>query len=158
MKIFPQNVYSFKLINENDALERLKRRTEISNNLTSRRTEKSFIGSINGNNFKLITSEIGKGALTVMSGKINNKDGIVITEINKAFRIMFIVICCFPFIAVLTQAFSNSKDFSPIFFLIALLQVLFFRFVLGLIFKNLSKQSINRLSDVLDVEYMTKNE
>lgn len=63
MKIFPTNNYSFKLVGEPiESLERLKRRTLISESLSSKITDKSFIGIIGDNNFSIISSEIGRGA------------------------------------------------------------------------------------------------
>ena len=47
MNIFPKNDYTFKIIGEQkETLERLKRRTEGSESLTSKITDKSFLGII----------------------------------------------------------------------------------------------------------------
>lgn len=61
MKIFPTKELNFKLIDgPSETLDRLNRRTEKSENLTSQYTDKSFRGIINGNEFKIISSAIGK--------------------------------------------------------------------------------------------------
>ncbi len=152
MTIFPENEYFFQLVNESESLERLKRRTESSSTLSSKRTDKSFIGFIDEKEFKLISSEIGKGAVTVMSGKIAHGKGVVKTEINKAFKILFMMMCFLPIIAVFYQAIAEPEAFSAIFILVAFLQILFLRLVMGILFNRLSKQSLRRLSDVLDIE------
>lgn len=156
MTIFPENDYYFQLVNESESLERLKRRTEISSTLSSKRTDKSFIGTIHENEFKLISSEIGKGAVIVMNGIINQGKGAVKTEINKVFKILFIIMCFFPFIAVVYQAITQPEVFSQIFILIAFLQILFLRLLMGILFRQLSKQSLRRLSDVLDIESLRR--
>jgi hypothetical protein len=98
MNIFPKSDYTFKIIGvETETLERLKRRTEQSESLTSKITDKSFRGIIKDNTFKLISSEIGKGAFCVLTGEIDNKDGQVEVKINKAFRILLSVFIMLPF-------------------------------------------------------------
>ena len=82
MKLFPTNTYTFKLFGEEtEALDRLKRRTEFSESLSSQCTDKSFRGIIDRNSFRIISSEIGKGALCVLTGKIENKTA----HINLAY-------------------------------------------------------------------------
>ena len=47
MNIFPKSTYTFKIIGEEtETIERLKRRTELSESLTSSITDKSFRGII----------------------------------------------------------------------------------------------------------------
>ena len=67
MKIFPSKTKQFSLIStQQDSLERLKRRTKKSDRLTSQFTDKSFIGTIENNTFRIISSTIGKGAFCVL--------------------------------------------------------------------------------------------
>jgi hypothetical protein len=155
MNIFPTKEREFKLIDDQaETLNRLNRRTEKSENLTSQYTDKSFRGIINGNEFKVISSVIGKGAFCVMTGKINSDSGNVKIEIHKVFRILLSVVLCFPIIGIIALIWSKSQEFSPIFILVAVGQVLMIRYVfIGLAFKFLSKASLNRLRDVLDFEW-----
>lgn len=61
MSIFPSIIYEFKLINgQTETLERLNRRTEESESLISKVTEKSFIGKVKNNNFRIISSNTEK--------------------------------------------------------------------------------------------------
>ncbi|WP_164126230.1 hypothetical protein [Sphingobacterium luzhongxinii] len=106
MKLFPTKELTFRIVNEQaETLERLNRRTERSENLTSQFTDKSFRGLINGNEFKLISSAIGKGSFFVMSGQINSVDGKVKVEIHKVFRVLLTIILMLPLLGV-TVIFS----------------------------------------------------
>ena len=156
MNIFPTKELEFKLIDDQaETLNRLNRRTEKSKNLTSQYTNKSFRGMIDGNEFKIISSVIGKGAFCVMTGKINSDNGNVKVEIRKVFRILLSIILCFPVIGIVALLLSDAKEFSPILILVVIGQVLMIRYVfIGLAFKFLSKASLNRLRDVLDFEWI----
>ena len=154
MKIFPTKEIKFRLIdNEEATLERLKRRTEYSKNLTSSYTDKTFRGIIKDNTFKIISSEIGKGALCVMSGKIENKKGFVNLEVNKPFKVLFSILFILPVIAIIFQTITNPKDII-IYILVAIGQLFIIRFIfLTIFFSKMYKHSINRLRDVLDIQY-----
>ena len=154
MKIFPTKEMKFRLIdNEEATLERLKRRTEYSKNLTSSYTDKSFRGIIKDNTFKIISSEIGKGALCVMSGKIENENGFVYLEVNKPFKVLFSILFILPVVAIIFQTLTNPKDII-IYILVAIGQLFIIRFIfLTIFFSKMYKHSINRLRDVLDIQY-----
>lgn len=154
MKIFPTKELKFKLVDDQDeTLNRLNRRTEKSENLTSSYTDKSFRGIIKGNEFKIISSTIGKGAFCVMTGAIENDTGSVKVEIHKIFRILLSIILCFPIIGISIAILIGQEEPNPIFILVVIGQILIIRYAfIGLAFKFLSRQSLNRLRDVLDFE------
>lgn len=156
MKIFPTKELKFKLIDDQaETLNRLNRRTEKSENLTSQHTDKSFRGILNGNEFKLISSAIGKGAFCVMTGAIESEKGNVRIEIHKVFRIFLSIFLLFPIIGIIAITVSEAEKFSPILILVGIGQILIIRYAfIGLAFKFLSKESLNRLRDVLDIEYL----
>lgn len=156
MKIFPTKELNFKLIDDQaETLNRLNRRTEKSENLTSQYTDKSFRGIINGNEFKIISSAIGKGAFCVMTGAIESDKGNVKVEIHKVFRILLSIILCFPVIGILIAILTGQEEPNPIFILVVIGQILIIRYAfIGLAFKFLSRQSLNRLRDVLDFEWI----
>ncbi|RLZ06382.1 hypothetical protein [Faecalibacter macacae] len=158
MKIFPSSIYEFSLIDDqNETIERLNRRTENSDNLISKITNKSFIGKIDKNKFKIISSDIGKGAFCTLNGQINNKIGEVVVEINKPFKILLSILMLFPIVGFIIQLILKVEEFNPIFIIVILAQILILRFVfIEIAYKFLSKQSINKLSDVLDTEYIRK--
>lgn len=156
MKIFPIKELKFKLIdNQAETLNRLNRRTEKSENLISQHTDKSFHGILNGNEFKLISSAIGKGAFCVMTGAIESEKGNVRIEIHKVFRIFLSIFLLFPIIGIIAITVSEAEKFSPILILVGIGQILIIRYAfIGIAFKFLSKESLNRLRDVLDIEYL----
>jgi hypothetical protein len=157
MKIFPEKELQFKLIdNQSETLSRLNRRTEKSKNLTSRYTDKSFRGIVNGNEFKIISSVIGKGAFCVMTGEINSEKGKVKIEIHKVFKILLSIMVCFPFIILILHIiFIGVENFEPFSILGIILNILIIRYIaIELAFRFLSKESLNRLRDVLDFEWI----
>lgn len=156
MKLFPTKELRFRLVNDQaETIDRLNRRTERSDSFISQFTDKSFRGLINGNKFKLISSAIGKGAFCVMTGQINSVDGSVKVEINKVFRILLTIILLFPLTAIILMAIMGTTEFSPSLILVVIGQMLMIRFFLiGLLFYFLSKESLNRLRDVLDIDWI----
>ena len=156
MKIFPTKELAFKLNGEqSETLNRLERRTEKSEELKSKFTDKSFIGKINGNDFKIISSAYGKGALSVMSGKIDSEKGYVDVEIHKIFKFIFSFFILVPLIGFIVMILSGTEKFSPIMILVLIGQILMVRFIfIGYAFKRFSKESLNRLRDVLDIEWI----
>jgi hypothetical protein len=156
MNLFPTKEYQFKLIDDQtETLNRLMRRTDVTENLTSQNTDKSFRGIINGNQFKIISSTIGKGAFAVMTGEINDDSGYVKVGIHKVFKILLSIILCFPFIGIIVVGITRTEDFSPVLISVAVGQTLMIRYVfIGLAFRFLSKESLNRLRDVLDFEWI----
>jgi len=158
MKIFPASNYSFKIIGEQtESLERLKRRTQISESLSSKITDKSFLGTINNNSFKIISTEIGKGAFCVLNGEVTNKNGTVNVEINKAFQILLFILLCLPIAGLIAQLFTHELNLFLVFIVVAIGQILMIRFIfIELAFRRLSKRSLNRLIDVLDIESLEK--
>jgi len=158
MKIFPTKELKFKLLDDQaETLNRLNRRTEKSKNLTSQYTDKSFRGIINENEFKIISSVIGKGAFCVMTGVIETDKGMVKVEIHKVFRVLLSIFLFFPLIGMVATIISGKDEFSLIMIVVLIGQVLIIRYAfIGLAFSIFSKQSLNRLRDVLDFEW-TKN-
>jgi hypothetical protein len=158
MEIFPKKEFKFKILDSNkETIERLKRRTEHSEKMTSNFTDKSFRGIVDGDEFKIISSEIGKGALCVMIGKIDNDNSYVNVEINKAFRVLFSIISFMPIIALIIAAVKKPNDIF-ILILVGIGQILMIRFFfVGMFFSRMSKQSLSRLRDVLDIEFKEVN-
>lgn len=154
MKILPAKELKFNLIDSKaETIERLKRRTEFSEKMISSFTDKSFRGIVKEDEFKIISSEIGIGALCVMNGKLEEKVGYVDLEINKAFQILFSIFLILPVFAVIFQATKEPNN-TLIFILIGIGQILMIRYVfIGYFFSKMSKHSLNRLRDVLDIEY-----
>ncbi|GJM62954.1 hypothetical protein [Persicobacter diffluens] len=155
MKVFPTIEKEFVLTdNQEKTLDRLKRRTDYSKNLTSQKTDKSFRGEVNENKFKIISSAIGKGAFCVLTGEISSNRGIVKVEIHKIFKVLSSVLLLLPILGLAVEYLNRAEDFSPVFLLIVFAQLLFIRFgFIELSFRSISKSSLNRLRHVLDIEW-----
>ena len=89
MKLFPTKRYKIELIdNSEKSIELLKLRTLESDSLSTKSTNKEFIGRINGNHFKIISSEVGIGAFTVLKGNFSDDSVDIVAEINKPFKVL----------------------------------------------------------------------
>ncbi|MGR7812880.1 hypothetical protein [Lacinutrix undariae] len=155
MKFFPSKNIEFSLIGSyTETLERLQRRTEKSESLTSQYTDKTFRGWIRGNKFRLISSAIGKGAFCMMAGEVNDQKGHVTVTIHKAFKVLLSILLCFPVVGIIIAILTGTETFHSIFIVVVIGQVIFLRYVIiEIAFRVLSKQSLQRLRDVLDVEW-----
>ena len=156
MNFFPTKKYEFKLIGkQEDTLDRLKRRTEKSEYLTSQWTDKTFRGKIIENEFRIISSTIGKGAFCVMSGHIDSEIGIVYVEVNKGFKILLGIIYLFPIIGIVMIVALGGEKFNPLMILSIIGQILMIRFIgIWFFFERFSKYSLSKLRDVLDIEWI----
>lgn len=156
ISIFPVKVKKFKLMGTlEESMERLTRRTEIAYTLTSRYTDRSFIGEVNHKDFRLISSSIGKGAFCVMTGQLNSDHGVVRVEVHQVFRYLFGLMLIAPLLAFLYLSFLPENGFSFLYLLVAVGQILMIRFIfLGILFNLFSKESLNKLRDTLDFEWV----
>lgn len=90
-----------------------------------------------------------------MTGAIESEKGNVRIEIHKVFRIFLSIFLLFPIIGIIAITVSEAEKFSPILILVGIGQILIIRYAfIGIAFKFLSKESLNRLRDVLDIEYL----
>ena len=98
MKIFPTKHFKFTLNGNNPQkyIELLKSKTLESNSLSTKSTNKEFIGRINGSYFEIIGSEIGIGAFMVLRGNFLNDAINIVAEINPPFKklisVLFILV------------------------------------------------------------------
>lgn len=156
MKLFPTTEQQFRLFNSQfETLERLSSRTERSEKLTSQITDKTFRGRINGNEFTLISSAIGKGAFCVMTGSINAVDGSVKVEINSMFQVLLSIILFLPAVGIIATTITKPENFSPIILLVGVGIIVIIRYVvIELVFRLLARESLNRLRDVIGIEWI----
>ncbi|AWH73875.1 hypothetical protein DCS32_06815 [Dokdonia sp. Dokd-P16] len=155
MKFLPSKRKRFCLVNSQvETVDRLIRRTKKSDWLISTSTEKSFIGEINGNKFRLISSKIGRGAFCKLTGEVNTTSGFVDVEIHKAFKILLSLLYLLPVIGITTFLMKDEKEFSTLMAVSFISQILIIRFIaIPLTFHRNLKDSLNRLRDVLDIEW-----
>lgn len=154
-ELFPTTRRKFILYNsQEETVNRLKRRTEDSYILASKHTDKSFIGDINNNQFRIISSVIGTGAFCVLTGEINDTEGYVQVKVHIGFKILISIPVLVLIILSLISPLLGWEDTQMPDIRFLLLLVLFIRYIyVGISFKVLSKQSLNRLRDVLDFEW-----
>jgi len=156
MKIFPAKEKRFRLLDDqNKTLDRLGRRTEKSESLISKTTDKSFIGKIEGNNFQIISSSMGRGAFCVLEGEIGENGGSVAIVVNRPFKYLLGIFLSLPFLGFIFEIIFLDGNTSIVGIVFALLlQILIIRFFfIGFAFKYLSNESLSRLKDVLDIEW-----
>jgi len=160
MKLFPSKKFTAKLRSDYSvAVQNLKANTDITDSLVSERTKKEFRGQVNENGFKLISSEIGRGAVCVLSGEFTDQNGIIEVRIHNAFKIMFSILLSYPLIGfgliAYNDGFEKALEFLPTLFI----GLLVIRFVfIELSFRFISKIGINKLTLILNIIDLKKNE
>ena len=70
-------------------LNKLRQNTKLTDSLTSEYTDKEFIGQISDYGFKVISSEIGRGAVCVFIGELQDSFGTLEIRIHKAFKLIY---------------------------------------------------------------------
>ncbi|ERJ60433.1 hypothetical protein [Sphingobacterium paucimobilis] len=89
-----------------------------------------------------------------MSGQIDSVGGKVKVEIHKVFRVLITIMLVLPLLGVTVIVATGTKQLSPFMVLFAIGQILMIRYVfITLAFRLLSKGSLMRLRDVLDLEW-----
>jgi len=160
MKLFPKKDFIAEL-NENSsiAMTELKRNTDITNSLVSDWTKKAFRGEVSENGFKIISSEIGRGAVCVLIGKFDENTVEIEVRIHNAFKVMFSIIMLYPFIMFgiiyYDSGLEKAVEYIP-FLIIAGLAI---RFVfIELSFRFISRTGLNKLTKIIGIKQLKKNE
>lgn len=158
MKLFP--TINFKAELKSDyliSMENLKSNTDITDYLTSNWTNKAFRGQVNETGFKLISSEIGRGAICVLIGKFDGKTGEIEVRIHKVFKVMFSILMLMPIIVFGIVILTNGIEKSIGIIIPSIIEVLFVRFVfIEFGFRFISNTGINKLTDVLMIKELNK--
>nr|WP_315153198.1 hypothetical protein [uncultured Flavobacterium sp.] len=151
MKIFPTKNYKIDLKdNLEKSIELLKSKTLESNSLSTKLTNKQFIGKINGNHFEIIGSEVGIGAFTVLRGNFANDTVNVVAEVNKPFKVLISMLFILGIGGISYNIFKIGfpEGFGmliPLTMFIGLLRFVF----LGLFFKTSSNLNFGKFSRLL---------
>lgn len=151
MKIFPIKNYKIDLKdNLEKSIELLKSKTLESNSLSTKLTNKQFIGKINGNHFEIIGSEVGIGAFTVLRGNFANDTVNVVAEVNKPFKVLISILFILGIGGISYNIFKIGLPeglgmLIPLMMLIGLLRFVF----LGLFFKTSSNLTFGKFSRLL---------
>lgn len=154
MTIFPSDEYEVELKNDiSTGIKELKLNTKLSNSLASEwGVKEAFIGWVDNNGFKIISSIVGFGAFCTLTGRFQNKKGTIKIKVHKAFQILLSFLMLFPFIGFGILVFLNGLQTSIDLIIPLILLLLFIRFLLlGLTYKFISKMGLNRLIEIIGI-------
>lgn len=158
MKLFPIKTFDAELRSDYlELMQNLKSNTDITETLTSDWTKKAFRGQVDEKGFKVISSEIGRGAVCVLTGKFKGKTGEIEVRIHNAFKVMFSILMLMPIIGVVITVLTKEIE-NPIGLVIPILMgFVFIRFVfIELSFRLISKTGINKLTNILSIKELKK--
>ncbi len=160
MKLFPKRNFIVELSESNSiAMAELKRNTDITDSLISDWTKKAFRGQVNESGFKIISSEIGRGAICVLNGKFDGKTGEIEVRIHKAFKVMFSILMLMPIIGFGIVALTSGMEESLGIIIPMVMGIVFVRFALmELSFHFVSKVGLNKLTQIIGIKTLKKNE
>ena len=153
MKLFPSKNFIVELKSDYSiSMENLKLNTDITDSLTSARTNNEFRGQVNKKGFKIISSEIGRGAFCILNGKFNERKGEIEVRIHNVFKVMLSIILLYPLagfgIIFYQEGIQKAVELLPAF----LISFVFIRFVLiELSFRFISNTGINKLTKTLNI-------
>jgi len=138
-------------------MEELKRNTDITDSLFSARTIKEFRGQVDESEFKIISSEIGRGAVCVFTGKFEGTRGLIEVKIHKAFKVMFSILLTYPLIGFgiisFNQGFEKATEYLPI----LLIGLVFIRYVfIEMSFHIISKIGLRKLIRLIGIKEIIK--
>tara|TARA_R110002051_G_scaffold319870_1_gene404419 strand:- start:63 stop:545 length:483 start_codon:yes stop_codon:yes gene_type:complete len=154
MKLFPNENFTVELRDDRmTTLNNLKHNTKLSKNLVSEYTEKEFIGQIDDCGFKIISSEIGRGAVCVFIGDLQDSFGNLEIRIHNAFKIMFSILMLMPFVGFGIVVSTNGIENSIGIIIPLIIAILFVKFVfMELSFRFISKTGINKLNKIIGIK------
>lgn len=152
--IFPEKLLKVELEQDYSIVhDLLKQDTDFTTNFTSTHTNKKFRGIVTSEDFKVISSEIGKGAVCVFKGTFNEKSGTISIRINKGFQILFGILLSYPFIGFGLILYLQGIDIALQYLPILLITLLAIRFLfIELSFKFISRTGIKKLTKTLKIK------
>lgn len=134
-------------------LDELRRNTKLTGTLVSLSTDKEFIGQVNDSGFKIISSEIGRGAVCIFIGEFQGSLGTLEIRIHKAFKIIFAILMISPLIGLGIAGLLDGIVTAMI--PLTIIGVVFARFVLvELSFRFISKTGLNKLEKIIGLKTM----
>jgi hypothetical protein len=154
MDVFPNKSLLLELRDDRATLlDELRRNTKLTNKLVSEYTDKEFIGQVDDCGFKIISSEIGRGALCVFEGDFQDSFGTVEIRINSAFKILFSILILMPIIGFVIAIATQGIEKSIGFIVPVIMLILFIRFVfLELSFRFISKTGLKKLTRIIGLK------
>ncbi len=156
MNLFPIKVFSVELKEDaQSALAELRRNTEITNNLVSTWTDKAFRGQVGDKKFKVISSEVGRGAICVFNGVFEGNKGIIDVQVHNAFKVIFSILMFLPAIGFIIGVLSTGIKNSLGLLIPVIMEFVFVRFIfIGLSFRFISNTGLSKLKGIIGITDM----
>jgi len=153
IKFFPAEEYQLKYRKSKDgAIDFFRENTKESNVLATVITGKRFIGIVNNEIFKVISSEVGIGAFCVFSGVLVNDGCNLKVEINKPFKILLCIISLMMPLAIVIQLIV-SPGWQNIGLIVPLsMFIVIGRFILKFMFKQSLNLGFSKLNSIFVLE------
>jgi len=153
MKIFPEKDYSIELNKDSSlAISELKNQTLSKEQFVTNWNNQSFIGKIETNEFEVKLSKKLIGEFCVLNGKLENGKGTLKIRTGRIIKIIFIAIVLFAISGIIIAIFRN--DLELIFHLG--MTILVMRFIMELGFRFVSKNGINKLTEIIGINKLNK--
>lgn len=157
MNLFPTRVYTIELIEDSSiALNQIRQNTKLVDSFVSEITDKAFIGQVQENTFKVISSAKGYGAFCIITGEFQGKEGLIKLKVHHVFKILSSILMLLPILGIILTLFQREVE-NPIGLLFpAILGIVFVRFViLELNFRIISKKALDRLTETIRISEIT---
>jgi hypothetical protein len=99
MTLFPSRSFTVEFRDDRaTTLKALRQNTKLTDRLVSDYTDKEFIGQVSDCGFKIISSEVGRGAVWVFIGDLQDSLGTLEIRIHNAFKVIFSILMLMPIV------------------------------------------------------------
>jgi len=154
MKLFPDKNLTVALtFDRATSLNKLRDNTKLTETLVSGFTDREFIGQINDSGFKIISSEIGRGAVCVFTGELQDSIGTVERIIHQVFKVMFSILLLMPMFGFGIAVWMLGMEKSIALVVPMIISLILIRFVfVELSFYFISKTGMNKLTRIVGMK------
>lgn len=150
MRIFPESDYSIELNNDSVlSISKLQDLTLSEKQFVTNWNSQVFIGKVKEKEFEIRLSKKVLGEFCVLSGKFENRNGILEIRTGKILKIIFVMIMLFSLSGIIVATIQNKLEL--IFNLVISIIVVRFIF-LELGFRLVSKIAINKLIEIIGIK------
>jgi hypothetical protein len=156
MKLFPTKSITISFRDDRvTTLNELRRNTKLTDKLASDYTNKEFIGQVDDCGFKIISSEIGRGAVCVFIGDLQDSIGVVEIRIHSAFKVLFSILMLMPIVGLGISIATKGIEKSIVTIIPMILAISFIRLVfIELSFRFISKTGFNKLTKIIGAKVL----
>ncbi|WP_340156597.1 hypothetical protein [uncultured Winogradskyella sp.] len=155
MKIFPEKDYLIELNNDSSiAISNLINQTLPKEQYVTNWKDQAFIGDIKNNEFEISLSKELYGSFCTLKGRIDKTRGTLKVLTSKKIKIIFILIILFIISGIIGAIF-----YGEMITLVKLIMAIpVFRFIfLELGFRIISKNAINKLTEIIEIQKLEEN-